>query len=482
MKKIFLSIIILLIIVPLKINAFTFIKEDEEGNYINDAEFRVRSLDGSITYNVRRKSELDNQGFRSPTPMSVKKMDTESGLIPGQYLISNEYYEGNETTEFYNKLLNILGPEERQIVEDLKDYSKYQYYRNILDASYSSDYERLVATRGIILNDDNVCPNATTPTPNSNLIAENEELGCTRVYVTVPVLMVLEETKAPIGLKKEKAIIEYYYVIEYSFNNNYENRFVRVERVSAEISGLFVKYNYDLDYSNILGLETKRQSITNDEELYYKTDCGNYFMPVVQSMTAPTPTNSLKNYSTKKMEMDSCYDYPVLIDYKSDVRLVISSYVNNGGSTRAEKGSKVDYKIVVRNEGTASSSNNIITSKIPYGFEYVDGSASDSGEYVESLNAIRWNVSEISAESEKELTYKVSVSEDVDLTQSYISSATISSDDVEEMESNETMVTLQGEIENPKTGDARNVLILFALSVAGLIGYYFLDNKVFKGL
>ena len=113
MKKIFLSIIILLIIVPLKINAFTFIKEDEEGNYINDAEFRVRSLDGSITYNVRRKSELDNQGFRSPTPMSVKKMDTESGLIPGQYLISNEYYEGNETTEFYNKLLNILGPEER---------------------------------------------------------------------------------------------------------------------------------------------------------------------------------------------------------------------------------------------------------------------------------------------------------------------------------------------------------------------------------
>ena len=239
---------------------------------------------------------------------------------------------------------------------------------------------------------------------------------------------------------------------------------------------------YNIDYSNILGLETKRQSITNDEELYYKTDCGNYFMPIVQSMTAPTPTNSLKNYSTKKMEMNSCYNYPVLIDYKSDVRLVISSYVNNGGSTRAEKGSKVDYKIVVRNEGTASSSNNIITSKIPYGFEYVDGSASDSGEYVESLNAIRWNVSEISAESEKELTYKVSVSEDVDLTQSYISSATISSDDVEEMESNETMVTLQGEIENPKTGDARNVLILFALSVAGLIGYYFLDNKVFRGL
>ena len=180
--------------------------------------------------------------------------------------------------------------------------------------------------------------------------------------------MVLEETKAPIGLKKEKAIIEYYYVIEYSFNNNYENRFVRVERVSAEISGLFVKYNYDLDYSNILGLETKRQSITNDEELYYKTDCGNYFMPVAQTLATPTPTNSLKNYSTKKMEMNSCYNYPVLIDYKSDVRLVISSYVNNGGSTRAEKGSKVDYKIVVRNEGTASSSNNIITSKIPYGF------------------------------------------------------------------------------------------------------------------
>ena len=129
-----------------------------------------------------------------------------------------------------------------------------------------------------------------------------------------------------------------------------------------------------------------------------------------------------------------------------------------------------------------SSTNNVITSRIPEGFEYVEGSASDSGVYLESTNSVRWNIDEIGVESTKELTYKVSVSEDVDLTQSYISSATISSDDVEEMESNETMVTLQGEIENPKTGDARNVLILFALSVAGLIVYYIQDKKVLRGL
>ena len=93
------------------------------------------------------------------------------------------------------------------------------------------------------------------------------------------------------------------------------------------------------------------------------------------------------------MDNINCSILPIIIDHKNGAVLTISSYVNNGGSTKAVKGSTVNYKVVVKNEGTSESTNNVITSKIPEGFKYVVGSASDNGEYIESTNSIRWNVS-----------------------------------------------------------------------------------------
>ena len=487
MKKLLFLLLVLLI--PLKLKAAIFIKVDEQGNYINDAEFKVHSLDGSIEYEVVKTKEaehLDANSEKTPTPMSVKK------LALGDILDDGQYYFENYGTENYNKLLNILGPEERQIVEGLKNLSNMDYYEDLLYGhTYATDYERYQATRGIGFIVDRNCMNNMSSTKNYRAkfmegeTDSTQQIICEKITVDVPVLMILEETKAPQGLKKSKAIVEYLYRVVYEYDESYN--YINNPTVTYMVTSLY-KYDYELDYSNMLDLVRKKEISTNDDELYFKDDCGDYYKSNFV-LFAPTPINSIKKYNVTKLEGEVegaegpvCMGYPVIIDHENGAVLTISSYVNNGGSTKAIKGSKINYKVVVKNEGTENSTNNVITSIIPEGFKYVEGSASDNGVYLESANAVRWNVDVIDVESTKELTYKVSVTEDVDLDKAYISTATVMNDASDEIVSNETRVTLES-IENPKTGEANKIIVLFVVCVIGLIGYYLIDRKsIIKGL
>ena len=486
MKKIVVILIMFILIIPLKIGALSgsryyFIKTDEQGNFINDAEFKVHSLDGSIEYNVW-KNVL---GGKAPTPMSTIKLAIDDIAEDGQY------YLFNSGEEDYNKLYNILSDDQKAVLEDLKDESKHAQYYELRDQTYSSDLERMQATHGIEFIMESNCVITEGPTPqvsdknyNPTFMA-NEINGCMKLDIYVPVAMILEETKAPAGLKKEKAVMTFKYIITYDFDYDSSNNsyiYLGVSKVNYSVLGMY-KYSHDINYSDVLNIYRKETILTNEDELYLKTDCGNYYVPETALITkAPTATNSIKEYKTSKMNNSQCFNYPVIIDHENGAVLTISSYVNNEGSTKASKGSELNYKVVVKNEGTTSSTNNVITSRIPEGFEYVEGSASDSGVYLESTNSVRWNIDEIGVESTKELTYKVSVSEDVDLTQAYISSATISNDGNDEIESNETRVILEGTITNPKTGDFNRIIILFVLCVAGFILYYIQDKKVLRGL
>ena len=456
-----------------------FIKTDEQGNYINDAEFKIHSVNGNVEYEVWKTTEPLAIEVPPAQDMSTRKLETVGTITNnGQY----EFFATGESN--YNEIISILGTEEKQILEDLKIPSKLNLYGTAFyDTHYASEYAKVQVTRGI----DFTKHRCNQAFQSSNIkdykikkMATNE--SCYNYLdITVPVIMILEETKAPTGLKKEKAILLYKYHMDYVFDEN--DNYLRTENVYYTVFYKMYKYNYDLNYSNILDLLRRLILLTNDEELYFKNDCGDYYHGLILAeesenfVQTPTPTSSIKEYKASKMNNLQCSNYPVIIDHENGAVLTISSYVNNGGSTKAAKGSKLNYKVVVRNEGTTSSTNNVITSKIPEGFEYVEGSASDNGVYLESANAIRWNIDEIGVESTKELTYKVSVSEDVDLTQAYISSATISNDGNDVIESNETRVILEGVITNPKTGDINKIIILFVLCVAGLILYYVLDHR-----
>ncbi|MBR4177921.1 MAG: DUF11 domain-containing protein [Bacilli bacterium] len=498
MKKT-LFLLLVLLILPLKIFAVVdrqeliFIKTDEQGNFINDAEFKVHSLDGSIEYEVYKTKEGDFVTGKTPTPQLSTKDYKATFMFGETVFLNNGQYYLDYGEENYNKLLSILGPEERQIVEDLKNYNKYdEYYHSFVEHVYSSEYERIQATRGISIHDWNSCSDAT-PVPQSStkdykkafMLSEGyngEAIGfCQGIDITIPVLMILEETKAPQGLKKEKAIVEYEYHISYGFS--YSGVLVNIAPVNYKPIRLY-KYKYDMDYSNMLDLGRRLTLMTNEEELFFKNDCGSYFAPLTNPLRAPNPINSIKKYNVTKLEGEGegaeepvCMGYPVIIDHENGAMLTISSYVNNGGSTKAIKGSKINYKVIVTNEGSRESTNNVITSIIPEGFKYVEGSASDNGVYLESANAVRWNVDVIDVESTKELTYKVSVTEDVDLDKAYISTATVMNDASDEIVSNETRVTLES-IENPKTGEANKIIVLFVVCVIGLIGYYLIDRKI----
>ena len=486
MKKVLFLLCLLVLIIPLNVKAYyfsypiEFIKVDDQGNYINDAEFYIHSINGNLTFDVVKTTEISDS---SPTPISTRKLGNGDIINNGRY----EFSSGGELN--YNDFLSILGPEERQIVEDLSDYNNYQRYLDLLSQEYSSDYARLMVTRGADFYYSEECL-FETPSPQSSdkdyniKKMEGETLICPTIYLNIPVMMMLEETKAPVGYKKEKAIIEYLFKVTYTLDKNNNYALDGNPYVSYDATNLY-KYNYEFDYSNIIDTYKNAMTGMNDDELFYKNECNMYYYGIpTGTLTSGVIGNNLKDYNVVRLEGDEpdCYNIPIIIDYKDGSKLTISSYVNNGGRTKAVKGSEVKYKVVVRNIGTSESNNNVITAKIPNGFEYVPGSASNNGEYIESTNSIRWNVDIINVESSVELTFNASVSEDVDLDASYISTATVTNDSNEEVESNETVVILQGEITNPKTGDFNKVLALFILSVVGFILYYVVDNKPIKSL
>ena len=135
---------------------------------------------------------------------------------------------------------------------------------------------------------------------------------------------------------------------------------------------------------------------------------------------------------------------------------------------------KLSYSIVVKNSGTAPSTDNIIISNIPKGLEYVEESASHSGEYNKEDHKVQWNIEELDAEETLELTYEAIIPKDANPKLEYIGTTSINSREVStEIKSKETVVNLEKTtqpIQNPQTSNFINFIILtiFGLTSFGV--------------
>ena len=164
----------------------------------------------------------------------------------------------------------------------------------------------------------------------------------------------------------------------------------------------------------------------------------------------------------KVHEIDDNLSYrPIgLVNEKGNVLLKIYNYVNNTSNYTTSRGKKLDYKIVVKNDGTVASTGNIVTAKVPTELEYVKGSASNGGVYNKNKHIVTWNINSIDPKGTISLRYSVYIPKDASPNIKYIGSASVYSEQTGLIQSRKNFVSV---VNNPKTSvPIAAVLLIFA--------------------
>lgn len=145
---------------------------------------------------------------------------------------------------------------------------------------------------------------------------------------------------------------------------------------------------------------------------------------------------------------------PYFVDQKGTIKFEITNTVNELTKYNASKDKNLEYKINIKNTGDVASGDNVINSYVPVGIEVVEDSISNSGVYNKEKSTITWNVDYIEALEELVVSYKA-VAPSESNNKEYIGYSDIVSAQLEkEVQSGNTIVTLDKVIEvvtNPDT-------------------------------
>ena len=167
----------------------------------------------------------------------------------------------------------------------------------------------------------------------------------------------------------------------------------------------------------------------------------------------------------------------MIVNYKGETSLSIRSLINDDESTSVGINSKVTYKVLVQNNGTITSNNNVVTSVIPKDLVYISNSVSDGGVYNKKNNTITWNIDSINPGEQESLTYRLSMPTEGDLTKVYKLSSSVKNSDKELIDSNKVSISLEN-LENPQTGDDRTYIVMIALIVSSFV-FILLRGKIY---
>lgn len=257
-------------------------------------------------------------------------------------------------------------------------------------------------------------------------------------YVEFYIPLFIEEVSAPKGyVRGDKFVLPVQISAKYAYgtlNLTYNIR---------NLGSRYLKYNKLVDYN---------------------TDFNNYFISS-RAMDDLVDCEQM-NYDQNAINKTGVTYLPLIVtNKKGDIKLSIKNYVNNLESYTTTRGKTLNYKIVVENSGSVDSHNNVITTKIPTELEYVKGSASDGGIYNKTNHTITWKVDTIGANSKISLRYSAYVPKSVTGGVKFIGSSSITSEEVGEVQSRETQVSL---FNNPQTA-APVAIIVIMVSMLGVL-------------
>ncbi len=366
-----------------------------------------------------------------------------------------DYYAHN--TSSYNKILKSLSNSQKELIDSIKttnDLKKLEYV----------DCDEV----------DGIC------------------------FVYLPTIFVIEEVQAPNGYAKTKVVapgqitaaygLQGYDKKEVDYLNSYRNtvgflpgasipsnadEILGDDNIEIELIGLesrvlpfgFMEYG-EVDLEDLIG--TNVDEIMNIWFQYLDPACIRMFK---------TPDNFSKSVkgSAGSSIPDILDECDVIKDYKGSASLSINTTVNEKESISTTANSKLNYRISISNNGNIPSLDNKVVSKLPDGFNYVEGSASNNGKYDQSTNTITWIVYRLEDKDSLTLTYDAYAPEGLSSLKNYVGEASIESFSVSNrVESNKTTVRL---MINPKTNAPLFGIGITIIIVWGVALYLYIDHK-----
>ncbi len=320
----------------------------------------------------------------------------------------------------------------------------------------------------------------------------NNKVACT---AGIPTVLTIEEVKAPTGYSKTKVLVPGTILLAYSvdydgpaleaninvlnyINNNGTYNVNLMESIILANDGIFMEYGA-VDIKDLVG--TDYEAIRDIWYSHTDSEC------IGRKVNFDTGRKAV-SFETVEVAMDSPSDPDkflvndpceiVIRNVKGSPKLSINTTVNEKESINTTANSKLKYRVTVNNNGTVESLDNKIISKLPEGFVYVDGSATNGGVYDKNTNTITWVIYRINENESTTVSYEAYAPNGLSNLKSYVSEATIEAYGVENrIESNKATVRLMA---NPKTsaplyGIGITLVIVWIVSL-----YLFVYSKLVK--
>ena len=474
----------------------SFIKKDDKGNIINNAEFKQTAINGiEMIDKITGIEELkEYQQQAAGTVVNNIRANKENDKY---YYISAVYDK--------DMAYGLLTPDQKAIMDKM---TSMQYYNTIKDKisffdargeyckGKSSYVKYLKDSKGIAVEEENADdgPVALFNSKSNNVVrlAGTVDEGPTKLYFTALSYTFIEETKTPKGLEKASIIVPM--VINLVYNVNPDNT-LELTKGRAYQEGPLMIYTPTIDYSDVADVYDKM----NDSLLYqydsscsqgetatwHDYNCNREGEAVKQSNTdKKASTVSLSESFFAQNSYENCT--AIVIDKTStedlSKKVEIESFVNGKKEVNVKKNDEVTITVKVYNGSKTPLYTSKVVSKVPADFTLVDNSILKNGKYDETTRTVTWDYDYLDSLNAELFSYKVKAPDNVKDGTSVKTSATLTTNDSEvPIVSDEATMDLGDQtndnITNPKTGVLTEQLVSVLLAVSVLLVLLFVRKN-----
>ena len=322
-----------------------------------------------------------------------------------------EYYVELNNTEENSDIFNIFSKEQKELLDQLKT---------------TRDFEKV---------------------NNGNYIqCDSSYMDIIGVYCSIklPTILYLEETRVPSGYTKNKVMMPGVITLIYQAIGVPQDINTLLDTQTSNHYKTYFKNN---EYT----VELKEIKLTNT--LGYYMEFGKVDRNKLVGVNLEESWNYWKQFAVSSTSIyETPYQngnqYLYLQSVKKNINLEIENLVNNKSSYTTTKNSNIEYKVTLKNVGNLDAVDSIVTSKLPKGFQYIEGTASNGGEFKDG--EVKWRIDKLNSGDNIILTYNAYAPNEVDASKEYVGEANVSNFALQQDVIAKTTTTKLS-IMNPKT-------------------------------
>ena len=471
-----------------------FIKTDDKNNGIEDAEFTQVTINGQVMLDsIKEKILTPEVAPKQKMVPTIKEGATTTTPIEGLY----EYVYFIEDT---NNALDLLTPDQKEIVDKFKTLSDYEAIRSKVNNKIASQMHCegktlyinfLKDSKGIEVKEyfnegagtaKNFIKNNVMRLQSSDIGEESKISGLLLHAITYTFI---EETKTPKGLEKSFIIVPMEVSIYYTVN---PDNTLTLDYAKAYQNKVLMMYDPNIDYTDIADVYAKMDNSKMFQLLTtcdFKSEWENYFCEADSALQSANTESKVPTRFFTDVKGSNCH--AIVIDKTStedlSKKVEIKSFVNGKKEVNVQKSEEVTIQVKVYNGSKTPLYTNKVVSKVPQDFTLVDGSILKNGIYDENTRTVTWNHDYLDSMDSEIFSYKVKAPDTIKDGTSVKTSATLTTNDsTVPIVSDEATMDLGDQktndnITNPNTGILTEQIVSVVLSVSVLLVLLFVRKN-----